>query len=185
MFDKNLIQYRENFIPVDLAKELFIFLKTSPWYFGGRSIDYDRNVPHWSIRFAGGKNGGDSITPCVIENPLIQRVWETVKFLHEGQELVRCYANASTTGQDNRVHTDSPFADSLSTIVYVNETWHIDWGGETIVWDRNNRQIVSGTLPKFRSILTMPGNYWHGVRPISRYCDTIRMTLMFKTLKLN
>jgi len=40
-------------------------------------------------------------------------------------------------------------------------------------------------LPKFRSILGFPGNAWHGVRPVSQYCDSLRMTLMFKTRNIH
>jgi len=50
-----------------------------------------------------------------------------------------------------------------------------------MIWDREKRQIVGSYLPKFNSCLLIPGNCWHGVRPVSAYCDTIRMSIMFKT----
>lgn len=184
MIDKSLICYTENVIPEDLANELYSFLRNSSWYWGNRSIQSDRNIPHWSIKFAGGKSGADSTEACIIENKLILQIWESIEHLYRGHTLVRCYANASTVGTDNRTHTDSPFLNAFTTILYVNPQWHVDWGGDTIVWDREIRQIVSSTLPKFRSMLTIPGQYWHGVRPISGYCDELRITLMFKTIKV-
>ena len=95
--------------------------------------------------------------------------------------MIRCYANAQTCGQDQKLHTDDSLDTSKTIIVYVNNDWNVDWGGETILWDKEKRLITNSVLPKFRSVLGFPGNVWHGVRPVSQYCDSLRITLMFKT----
>jgi SM-20-related protein len=58
--------------------------------------------------------------------------------------------------------------------------WKIDWGGETIFWDRGKREIVKSILPKSNRLILFESNIWHGARPLSRYCSMLRITLMFK-----
>tara|TARA_B100001996_G_scaffold293182_1_gene233347 strand:+ start:4719 stop:5285 length:567 start_codon:yes stop_codon:yes gene_type:complete len=181
--------YHENVLPESRATELYKYLIESPWTWGYRSHkgQMRRSIPKWSIFFGGITKEGESCYSCEHElSGLILDVWKYTKH-HLGTEdvLVRCYANAQTCGQDQRLHTDDPLDGSKTIIVYVNDTWNADWGGETIIWDSEKRLITNSVLPKFRSILGFPGNAWHGVRPVSQYCDSLRITLMFKTRNIH
>ena len=179
--------YHENLLPESRATELYKYLLNSPWTWGYRSdkSHMRRSIPKWSIFFGGPTKVGQSCKKCENElSGIILDVWKDVKSRLDAEDvLVRCYANAQTCGQDQRLHTDDSLDTSKTIIVYVNESWNADWGGETIIWDSEKRLITNSVLPKFRSVLGFPGNVWHGVRPVSQYCDFLRMTLMFKTRK--
>jgi SM-20-related protein len=180
-----IIDYKENLLSESTAEELENFLKNSSWKWGYKSLNdaVARSIPHWSIQFAGKDNCCNKNYDCEYElTGIIKEIWETIKPMYfQGHTLVRCYANAITQGIDQRLHTDDTVDGSKTFVLYVNKVWTVDWAGETIVWDREKRQIVGSYLPKFNSCLVIPGNCWHGVRPVSAYCDTLRMTLMFKT----
>lgn len=180
-----LIEYKENQFENSLVDDLEIFLRKSPWSWGFKSSNYlfSRSIPHWSIIFGGVSSQNEEYYDCEHElNGIVKNIWTLLKeeyFLND--VLVRCYANAITRGIDQKIHTDDYHPDSKTCILYVNKEWNVDWGGETIIWDKEKRRIVDSYLPKYNSILLISGNCHHGVRPVSSYCDDLRMTLMFKT----
>ena len=177
--------YHENVLSESRANDLCKFLHESSWTWGYRSHKslMTRSIPKWSIFFGGPSKEGQSCYNCENElDGLILDVWKDIKsYLDPEDVLIRCYANAQTCGQDQKLHTDDSLDTSKTIIVYVNNDWNVDWGGETILWDKEKRLITNSVLPKFRSVLGFPGNVWHGVRPVSQYCDSLRITLMFKT----
>jgi|TARA_B100001093_G_scaffold313484_1_gene299140 SM-20-related protein len=177
--------YHENVLPESVAVQLYEYLLTSPWTWGYRShkSQMRRSIPKWSIFFGGPTKEKQPCYDCEHElNGVILDVWKYTKpYLDPEDVLVRCYANAQTCGQDQRLHTDDSLDTSKTIILYVNKSWNADWGGETIIWDSEKRLITDSVLPKFKSMLGFPGNVWHGVRSVSQYSDSLRMTLMFKT----
>lgn len=178
------MDYIKNILSDELAEELENFLVKHPWQWGFPSNSHmEGTVPHWSIIFGGISKSGEKYYNCENElNGIIKTIWEIVKLkFFVNDILIRCYANAITKGIDQRVHTDDQYSGSKTLILYVNKIWNIDWAGETIVWDRDIREIVGSYFPKFNHGLLIDGNSWHGVRPISTYCNNLRMTLMFKT----
>ena len=177
--------YHEEVLSKSRASELNTYLLSSSWKWGYLSHKGQtrRSIPHWTIFFGGPTKVGQPCYNCENElNGVILDVWKDVKpYLDPEDVLIRCYANAQTCGQDQRLHTDDSLETSKTIIVYANEHWSVDNGGETIIWDKEKRLITNSVLPKFRSILGFSGNAWHGVRSVSQYADTLRMTLMFKT----
>ena len=177
--------YCEDFFSEKTSEKLYNYFVNASWTWGFKSSNSlnKRSIPHWSIRFAGIKHTKDEYYDCENElDGIALEIWQLLKLKHFTDDiLVRCYSNAITKGIDQRLHTDDKDPDSKTCIVYLNDYWNADWGGETIIWDREKRQITNSYLPKPRSILIIPGNCWHGVRPVSNYCDELRMTLMYKT----
>lgn len=49
-----------------------------------------------------------------------------------------------------------------------------------VFWNRQTREIVKSVIPKSNRLLEFPSFLWHGARPMSRYCNKLRITLMFK-----
>jgi len=181
------MKYNENEFDVCLFENLEMFLKNSSWKWGYKSATYmfSRSIPHWSIVFGGVSKPNQEYYDCEDElNGIIKNIWIFLKEKYFQEDiLVRCYANGITKGIDQKIHTDDNHSDSKTCIVYVNKEWNVDWGGETIIWNRDKRQIIHSYLPKYNSVLIIPGNCYHGVRPVSGYCDDLRITLMFKTRK--
>lgn len=180
-----MISYLENIIDTIQAEELEEFLMNHSWVWGSSSTPHMAgSVPHWTIVFSGALKPHEQLYNCEIElkDNIIKKIWSELqhKFFYD-DILVRCYANAITKGIDQRIHTDDTYQGSKTLIIYVNKIWNVDWAGETIIWDKTNRQIIGSYLPKFNHGLLIDGNSWHGVRPVSTYCNHLRMTLMFKT----
>ena len=181
---KTHLDYNEDVLSEDTSLELEQFLLNSSWKWGFKSLNgMKRSIPHWSIIFAGPEYKEEKYYDCESElHGIIKKIWQCLKPKYfKDDVLVRCYANAVTSGIDQILHRDDLHPSSKTCIVYANKNWNVDWCGETIVWDREKRQISESYLPKSRSILIIPGSCWHGVRPVSHYCDEIRMSLMFKT----
>jgi len=182
------MEYIENIINENHALELEKYLLTQKWTWGFLSKTHpEGSIPHWSIIFAGISKPHEKVYQCENElEGIIKNIWEELKPKFFADDfLVRSYANAITQGLDQRIHTDDFCTGSKTLILYVNKTWNVDWAGETIVWDRVKREINGSFLPKFRQGLLIDGSAWHGVRPVSSYCNQLRMTLMFKTRPKN
>lgn len=179
------IIYNEDEFEIFLFENLQSFLFNCSWTWGYKSANYmfSRSIPHWSIIFGGINSQSEDYYDCESElNENIKSIWYALKSKYfQNDILVRCYANGITKGIDQKIHTDDYDPNSKTCIVYINKEWNIDWGGETIIWDKEKRQIIKSYLPKSNSILLIPGNCYHGVRPVSSYCDDLRISLMFKT----
>lgn len=179
------ITYKEDFIESTELELLHEELVNSEWTWGLKSFDNGvyRSIPHWNIHFAGYKKTGDEPYECAGELKGMQKsIWEKLKENYfKDDYLVRCYANGVTRGIDQRLHTDDTFEGAKTAIIYANVSWNVDWCGETILWDKSKRLITHSYLPKQGGLLIFNGNIWHGARPVSAYCDDLRITLMYKT----
>lgn len=185
MQDESIV-YKKNFFNEKLIDDLETYLIESQWTWGHKSNSnpFKPSIPHWSIIFAGVRSKHEKYYDCQNElNGIIASIWSTLQPVFFNDDiLVRCYANAISPGSDQRIHYDDDLDGSKTLIVYANKLWNLDWGGDTIVWDKENHIITHSFLPNYNSVLLIPGNSWHGVRPVSvSYCDTLRITLMFKT----
>jgi len=172
-------------IESDLAVRLTSLLNRPIWQFGWKSnISRDR-FSFWHTHFAGGNIS--SLSPCLDEmNALspdipIPDLWKAIysRFL-EGHQPLRIYGNAHTFGTEGYCHTDSGRDDYFSTIYYAHPAWDANWGGELIFYDSHG-DIVSSVSAKPGRIVHFPGRLIHRVAPLTRECDQLRMSIVFKT----
>ena len=179
----------DDFIDEELNADIQLFFGNVEWKYGELSIKTMMKdaLPHWSKYFyMDPTTNGVLIDNVVFEDHCIQQIYEKIKMhILESRpdmeaKILRCYANGHTYGNDANIHTDDFRDDTLTYIFYPLKTWNVDWGGETIIWDRTNREIVKSVIPKSNRMLLFPSKLWHGARPISRYCSILRITLMFK-----
>ena len=116
--------YHENVLPESVAVQLYEYLLTSPWTWGYRShkSQMRRSIPKWSIFFGGPTKEKQPCYDCEHElNGVILDVWKYTKpYLDPEDVLVRCYANAQTCGQDQRLHTDDSL-DTSKTIILCKQ----------------------------------------------------------------
>jgi hypothetical protein len=134
---------------------------------------------HWNRDFAsaGPENGLD--IKFSLQNALMQEAWGYLQSVYfPNTALLRCYANAHTFGIEGYPHTDSNRAHDRTIVVYMNQRWRREWGGETAVYDGDN--VIYTELPKFNKGLVFYGDQFHAARPVGRLCPDLRMTLMFK-----
>jgi len=127
--------------------------------------------------------------PYIDRHPEVKNLWNVVQNLIGKRSLLRSYINAYTFGTDGYAHQDDTWIsknfgeDALSEtiIIYLNETWNIDWAGETVIFDQE-LEIEKSVLPKYGRILVFDSNKLHAARPISRACSDLRSVLVFKTI---
>lgn len=178
----------DNFVEDELSYELEeFFRKDVSWKYGAKSnssLSTTQPIPHWVNYFYIGTtstNYGTPVDEVIFVDSCIQSLYQKIKEIIEpGSHLLRCYANGYTYGNDANIHTDDVRDGTKTFIFYPMKEWSVDWGGETIFWDRANREITKSVLPKSNRMLEFPSKFWHGARPVSRNCCRLRITLMFK-----
>lgn len=180
------IRIYDNLLEDELRNELEeFFRKDVSWKYGAysnTSISIAQPIPHWVKYFhIEPTNDGTPVDEVTFEEPCIQSLYNKIKEIIEpGSYLLRCYANGYTYGNYANIHTDDFRNGTTTFIFYPMKEWNVDWCGETIFWNRENREITKSVLPKSNRLLMFPSNLWHGARPVSRNCGSLRMTLMFK-----
>jgi hypothetical protein len=117
------------------------------------------------------------------------------KFTKHGN-LAGTYINGQTFGLEPGPHYDYGQPDGITIINYITDAWNLTWGGETLIYDhyayddmtlKNVDSLLfspvtvdAAILPAYNRILAFPANQLHMVKPISRFFQGIRFTLMFK-----
>jgi SM-20-related protein len=158
---------------------------TAGWKFGWKSSDKTDNFAFWHRHFGGYRAGDGEPYDCEQELtpfPLILALWRHLAgTLLQGHRLIRCYANGQTYGSDGTVHTDSKLRGTYTCVYYPHQTWHPDWGGETIFFNQDKTDIAACVYPRPNRMLIFDGTIPHVARGVSRICPVLRVTLMFKT----
>jgi 2OG-Fe(II) oxygenase superfamily len=94
-------------------------------------------------------------------------------------QLLRAYANLQTLSNQGYPHTDAKVPGTLTAVIYIcPETWNINWGGETVVYE--GTEIVKSVVPKQNRVFLFPGDVVHQARSITPQCPHPRVTLMYK-----
>jgi SM-20-related protein len=92
----------------------------------------------------------------------------------------RCYCNHSTYGDLLFTHTDcEPGTSDLTALWYVAPNWDVEWGGETLFYNRQHDAEVAVT-PKPGRLVIFDGTIQHAGRPPNRNCYAPRYTLAYK-----
>lgn len=163
------------------------FSTTKEWCFGHKSINNSMtaSIPHWTIYYhMEDLETGTPRDQVQLPHDIIQTLFNTLydkDIIPPAARLLRCYVNGHTYGIDGKIHYDDKRPNTITVIYYPMRHWSIDWGGETIFWDREKREIIKSVIPKNNRLVVFPAPVWHGARPLSRYAETaLRVTLMFK-----
>ena len=186
-----VFQLSESVIP--LLKVMDIKYVQSGLTYGWKAetkIAYDQG--HWNKQIL--KNSrlfpfDHSRLPYIKYHPELNTLWNIIQATTGKTNLLRCYINGYTYGTDGYAHIDEQWVDQVygsgaggdTLIVYLNETWDIDWAGETVVFD-NNKEIETAILPKYGRVLSFQSSKLHAARPVSRACPNLRKVLVFKTV---
>lgn len=130
-----------------------------------------------------------SIMPFIGEHKEVDYIWNTIQSKIGKRALLRTYINGYTFGTDGYYHADDNWiAEKYGTdvltetiIVYLNQHWNKDWGGETSIVNSEG-DIEFSVLPKANRVLVFDSNKLHSARPLSRICPELRSVLVFKTI---
>ncbi len=99
----------------------------------------------------------------------------------EFYNLDRCHASAYPYGTVHEIHNDyDHLHTSLTLMFYLNSTWDIQWGGETVILDSNKTEIIKSITPKPGRVLIFDGGLQHCARPLVRNFNDLRLVVAFK-----
>lgn len=92
----------------------------------------------------------------------------------------RAYTNVASYGDMLFTHVDClPDRDELTALWYLCERWDIEWGGETVFFDRHD-EIALSVRPKPGRLVVFDGAIKHVGRPPNRICYLPRYTFAIK-----
>lgn len=180
----------ENMFSDDDRKLIYEFLNLPGWETGWKSNVKKDAYSFLHKHFAGYRKRVDGVNDCddeLKENyPLIHNAWIKVRQnCLPGHTLVRCYANGMCYGMDGTVHTDATSEGNYTAIYYPHERWSPNWGGETILYNKEENRVVACFYPKPNSIVVINGQTPHRANGVTRSYTGMRITLMFKTEMLD
>lgn len=185
----------DDVLPIDEQQQIHQFLLAGHWSFGWRSNNEADAQKFWHQHFAGSINsletndeGPSRLADCSMEllktAPLLHSFWQRLqKKVFQDYVLSRCYANALPYGTEGGTHTDSPVPGDCTAVYYPHDTWHPDWGGETIIFNQDCSDILTAVYPKPNRLFIFPGFVNHVARGVSKSCPQMRVTLMFKATR--
>lgn len=175
-----MIQSKDNLISSELLQKAVIWLDNARWSFGWPS---NKNIPfgHWNVDIA--KTPKENTTDIKDKLPQeFKNIWAKInqEIFNNQAVLIRCYANRHTFGTEGYIHTDTTREQDHTIVIYLNEEWQANWGGETTFYNQDSTEIIDSILPRYGRIAVFPGTINHCARPVSRICPKARTTLMFK-----
>ena len=103
-------------------------------------------------------------------------------------KLARSYASANSYGFSGEYHTDDGAEEHneiITIMFYLNNEWNFDFGGETFFLNNERSEIEYAIVPKPARAVIFDGFIYHGPRPLSKFCNELRMVLTFKYELIN
>lgn len=165
------IQYREYLgeIPMNTIRTWGSLLQTNlKWEYIGWSGEPKEPYRHWASY---PELGGE-----------IAKIWDTINFSfkEDGFDLRpgRIIANLFAHGDSSWLHKDCESDNAWTAIIYLNDFWDLNWGGETILVENN--EIVKAFAPTPGKFILFKSNMVHGPRPVSREAPYPRFGLTFQ-----
>lgn len=155
--------------------------------YGSRSNTETDPHGHWSKKYidAGRHNLADVgfLLEETREYEPLNTTWKALRSRSFSDSLlIRCYLNGYTFGTDGYFDSDSHRADEHTAIIYITDNWDPDWAGETVFLDAAG-EIIKSVLPRKNRAVIFPAHQLHAARGVSRKCNVLRETLIFKVRK--
>lgn len=79
--------------------------------------------------------------------------------------------------KDDYYYSHTHGKDCLVVLYYANLEWHQEWAGETIFFDKQNKEAVAVNSFKPGRIIVFDGNAPHSIRPQSIVAPDYRFTI--------
>jgi len=159
------------------------------------NVDKPYDYGHWNKKILENSKHhyyDHSVMPFIGAHPELEQLWAAVQSKIGKRALLRTYVNGYTFGTDAFYHVDDkwiadkhgPEVLTETIIVYLNDRWNKDWGGETSIVNSDD-DIEYSVLPKPNRVLVFDSNKFHSARPLSRICPELRSVLVFKTIDVS
>jgi SM-20-related protein len=185
------VQVTDTLLPDQLKAALIETVSWMPMYFINRRERYSSHEldMHWYYPMAvTDQPDTDDVEPALRAldeqfKPVVD-CWDCIKAsYHHPVRLYECMLSANAFGTEGHPHHDvnNPPArlHHHTALVYCNQEWNVNWGGETLVFDEHH-EIVAAVMPKPGRVMKISGDPLHVGRSVSRICPTDRRVLAFK-----
>lgn len=96
--------------------------------------------------------------------------------LHPCRAIVNMYNH----GDSSWLHSDSSTEDAWTLLLFMNEYWDINWGGDFILSENN--EILKAVAPTPGKFILFKANILHAGRPVSREAQFSRMALAIQCI---
>lgn len=150
------------------------------WYFGQKSND-DTVYPMWAQGYYDGFKGEYKEDT----QQWIREVGD--RFLDicgDEYTLVRSMLAGNTYGQDGDIHDDWLVpGESLTGVLYLNRRWQDNWGGETVVYNREDRSQVEISKLEAGKLIVFDGSNPHIGKGPQRACGELRCIIAVQAIK--
>lgn len=166
----NFREYRNEF-PINTIKIWSRKLEhETPWAYCGWTGEPKEPLRHWAY-VADFEPAG-----------LLGEIWTAASsgLEQDGFRLKpqRMLLNLFAHGDSSWIHTDSDKFSDWTVILYMNEHWDINWGGDTILVENN--EILHACAPTPGKMFLFRSNILHGARPVSREAPYPRFGLTYQ-----
>jgi SM-20-related protein len=180
------VQVHDGLIPVGLQEHLTALVTKPIWAHGWKSNAENDKYSFWHAHFAGGDlhNRVSCETELDEKGPVaVARLWDLLrKTILQGHEPLRAYGNAHTFGCEGYIHVDNRDSDNyFSTIIYTNKNWKAWWGGETLFYGLDQKDIIKACAALPFRIVTFPGHIPHKANAPARDVPDLRTCIVFKS----
>lgn len=180
--DRGSIQVFDNAVPAKLYAELVELTPRLAWEWGWRAKPAHER--HWHHELSGGSKSSLEDTAERVRAHPIPTFGKYVDWLRGDvvpaeTRLLRLYFNAHTFGTDGTAHSDSDRHGEVTLILFMNQVWKPEYGGETVVFDAAG-EIEASVMPKANRLVAFPSNRLHAPRPLSKMFFGLRVVLVAK-----
>ena len=98
--------------------------------------------------------------------------------------LVRSMLSGNTFGQDGDIHDDWQVPnESLTGVLYLNRRWEDNWGGETVVYNREDRSQTEISKFEAGKLIVFDGSNPHIGKGPQRACGELRCIIAVQAVK--
>lgn len=97
-------------------------------------------------------------------------------------KLYKVAANGQTYGQPGHLHIDLDDPNGYTFLLYMNNYWHLEWGGPTIIYD-HERHTYEHVLPFPNTGILFKGSLLHFGSEPTRHFTGLRMSVAYKIIE--
>ncbi len=160
------IEYTDNFLEEHIAQLIDMQLREVSWKYDYDSVKGGTNK-HWHLFL------GHNVEEIGDYAP----IWSQISSKYD-YEMERAYLNAHTHGIEPHIHRDDG---DMTFIYYPRMDWKNDWGGGTVIYDNDVKDITHHINYKGNRLIKFPADLPHQAQPVSRECYQLRTCVVFKT----
>lgn len=174
--DNGIVDVLDNVYDAQEAFEIYkYFRKEVGWKYNASGVEQTGWTKfRYDLDF---KNEKEVILKNISTDILKQYKFDELLKLHSA------YASANPYGTVHEAHEDFYEKGCVTIMFYLNHFWHIDYGGETVFYNKLNTEIIKSIIPKPSRAVIFDGTIKHCAREYRRDVQDLRMVLTFKYVK--